>query len=186
MIRQHWSVFLIGLLSGILSAGLILLFISRPRRYPIQLHPPPTPAPIRVHITGSVLQPGVYLVPVDSILENALEAAGGAHPDADLNRVNLAMTLVDGQQVYIPDKQNNGPEQPLEESQSHSMDNIININLAGPAELEQLPGIGPSLAEKIVEYRLTHGFFLEVEDLLKVSGIGPAKLDQIRDLIRCQ
>lgn len=186
MVRQQWSVFLVGLLSGLLSAGLVLLFISRPRRYPIQLHPPPTPAPIQVYITGSVAQPGVYLLPVESILERALEAAGGSNPDADLDRVNLAMTLVDGQQVYIPKKENEVPNPTTPVSQSQAAISVININQAGAAELERLPGIGPSLAEKIVEYRLTHGLFLEVEDLLKVSGIGPAKLDQIRDLIRCQ
>jgi len=186
MIRQHGSSFLIGLFSGLFAAGLVLLFISRPRRYPIRLLPPPTPAPLRVHVTGAVQRPAVYLLSVESILEDALEAAGGSLPDADLNRINLASPIEDGQQIFIPYQTIEDSSNALPLSAMNASDERIDINQATDAELEQLPGIGPSLAQKIVEYRLAHGLFLEVDDLLNVSGIGPAKLDQIRDLIRCQ
>jgi hypothetical protein len=102
MIRQHISTFLIGLLSGLHTAGIVLLFLSRPRRYPIRLLPPPTPNPIRVHVTGAVKDPDVYLLPVESIFARAIEAAGGGLPEADLSRVNLAAPVEDGQHIFIP------------------------------------------------------------------------------------
>ena len=185
MIRQHWYSFLIGLFSGLFAAGLVLLFLTRPQRYPIRLLPPPTPAPLQVHVAGAVHNPDVYLLPINSILETALEAAGGHLPDADLNRINLAAPIENGQQIYIPYLALEDTSQSLSTSNPTSFENPIDVNLATEAELEKLPGIGPSLAQKIIEYRLEHGLYLEVDDLLNVSGIGPAKLDQIRDLIRC-
>ncbi|TFH37116.1 MAG: ComEA family DNA-binding protein [Anaerolineales bacterium] len=186
MKRQHWSSFLIGLLSGLLAAGFVLLFLARPRRYPIQLLPAPTPAPIRVHVAGAVLNPDVYFLPVGSILESALETAGGSLQDADLNRVNLAAPLEDGQQIFIPFRVAEASSNPSTAPAAFAADELIDINQATAAELEQLPGIGPSLAQSIVEYRLAHGLFLGIDDLLNVSGIGPAKLEQIRDRIRTQ
>ena len=185
MIRQHWYSFLTGLFSGLLAAGLVLLFLARPQRHPIRLLPPPTPAPVRVHVAGAVQNPDVYLLPIESILETALEAAGGSLPDADLHRINLAAPIEDGQQIYIPYQAGEDTSNPASAPAPIDFDDLVDINLATEAELEKLPGIGPSLAQKIVEFRLEHGLYLEVDDLLNVSGIGPAKLDQIRDLIRC-
>jgi competence protein ComEA len=185
MIRQHISTFLIGLLSGLLAAGIVLLFLARPRRYPIRLLPPPTPSPIRVHVTGAVHHPDVYLLPVDSIFEAAIEAAGGGLPEADLGRVNLAAPIEDGQHIFIP-FQVTEPDSDISPAAAVPVNTaLIDINQATAAELERLPGIGPTLAQNIVDYRREHGLFLEAEDLLEVSGIGPAKLEQIRDLICC-
>lgn len=186
MKRQHFATFLIGLLSGLLAAGLVLLFISRPMRYPIRLQPPPTSSPLRVHITGAVLNPGVYHLPCDSIWESALTAAGGVLAEADLDRINLAAPVEEGQHIFIPYLPTDNSSNALVSPTILNSTAIIDINHATVAELEQLPGIGPSLAKSIIEYREEHGLFLEPEDLLNVSGIGPSKLAQIRELITCQ
>jgi competence protein ComEA len=186
MKRQHFAVFLFGLLSGLLAAGLVLLFISRPKRYPIRLLPPPTSSPVRVHVTGAVLKPGVYQLPADSIWESALSAAGGVLAEADLDRINLAAPIEEGLHIFIPyepiDTSSGAPAPP---TILNSTD-LLDINHATIAELEKLPGIGPTLAKNIIEYRDEHGLFLKPEDLLSVSGIGPSKLGQIRELISFQ
>lgn len=186
MIRQHVSTFLAGLLSGLLAAGVVLLFIARPKRFPIQLLPPPTPAPLRIHISGAVQNPGVYRIPPGSIYENALQAAGGRMPEADLARINLAAPLEDGQHLYIPFHLENSSTPFPDSTGLLNNPELLDVNLATAAELEQLPGIGPSLAKGIIAFREEHGLFLAPDDLLNVSGIGPSKLEQIRDLITCQ
>jgi len=182
---KWWPSFTAGLLTGLLAAGLILLLISRPPRYAIELLPPPTPAPLQVHVAGAVATPGVHTIPFGSRLQDALAAAGGPLEDADLDRVNLAAALEDGQHVYIPHRT---PQIPLDGAATSPaqlpMTQKVNVNTATASELESLPGIGPSLAEAIVEYRLEHGLFNQPEDLLGVSGIGQAKLEQIAGLIR--
>jgi competence protein ComEA len=179
MLRQGWT-FLAGLFTGLLSTGLLLLFLSEPRGHPVKLRPPPTPGPVRVHVAGAVATPGVYELPSTSIVKQALEAAGGPLEQAMLDSVNLASPVEDGQQIIIPLRRADADEP---EPHAPLGSNRININAATAPELEALPGIGPSLAQKIVEHREAHGPFLRLEDLLAVSGIGPAKLAQIEDLI---
>jgi len=138
-----------------------------------------------VHVAGAVATPGVHAIPFGARLQDALAAAGGPLQDADLDRVNLAAALEDGQHVYIPHRTPQIPEEdPAASPTLLPMTQKVNVNTATAVELELLPGIGPSLAEAIVEYRLEHGLFNQPEDLLGVSGIGPAKLDQIAGLIR--
>lgn len=175
--------FLLGLLAGLLASGLLYLLISKPRGQPIQLEPAPSPLPIRVHVAGGVLRPGVYELPAGSIVEQAIEAAGGLSPQASVDRLNLAALLQEGQQVAVPTlaPTRSAADTPPEPSSDAS--GLININLAEVTELDRLPGIGPALAQEIVRYRETHGPFGRVEDLLNVPGIGPAKLSQIRDLV---
>ncbi len=179
---KHATTFLGGLLTGLLAAGLILLIIRPRPRYAIELLPPPTAAPLKVHVAGAVQNPGVVTIAAGTIVEQAIEAAGGATQDADLSRLNLAQQLSDGQQVYVPALVNASVSEPAPQSDIGNTARI-NINTANEVQLEQLPGIGPSLATNIVEYREQHGWFQETEELLQVSGIGPAKLDQIADLI---
>ncbi|HUS84119.1 MAG TPA: ComEA family DNA-binding protein [Anaerolineales bacterium] len=169
---------------GLASTGLILLLIRQPRKYPIQLLPPPTPGPLSVHVAGAAELPGVYLLPCGSIVQDALDAAGGPTSSADLDRINLADDLEDGQRVYIPQVTASGStvgEQVL--PSEIDPDLMININTAGASELELLPGIGPSLAKEIIDHRSANGLFNTVDDLLDVSGIGPAKVEQIQGLI---
>jgi competence protein ComEA len=181
MLKQA-SVFISGLLAGLLAAGLMLLVIRPRPRHPIKLLPPPTAAPLQIHVAGAVENPGVVTIPAGSIIAEAIEAAGGATQDADLSRLNLAQQLSNGQQVFvpIPVRAASSPRAGQVEVESA---NKININTATEVQLELLPGIGPSLAVNIVEYRQQHGWFQEAEELLQVSGIGPAKLEQIAEMI---
>ena len=182
---QRWTSFAAGLLSGLTAAGLMLLILSSRKRIPIELHPPPTPGPVQIHVAGAVENPGVYTLPRPAISVEAIHAAGGPLEKADLDRVNLAAELEDGQRLYVPFLPESGAA-PAEERPAAALDprSALDINTATLTELETLPGIGPSLAQKIIDYRETHGLFNSVEELLSISGIGPAKLDQIREMIR--
>ena len=175
---------LAGLMIGFIFSGVLLLVVSKPRGRPIELLPPPTPESLRVHVAGAVTEPGVYLLPMDAIVAQAIEAAGGPLEEAILDMVNMAALLENGQQIFVPDNGDTSsetyPSIPMFVPASVEK---ININTASASKLESLPGIGPSLAKKIVEFREAHGPFVTIEDLLNVSGIGQAKLEGIRDLI---
>jgi competence protein ComEA len=169
-----------GLLLGALTSALIFLAIAGPRGRPIELLPPPTQAPLQVHVAGAVEHPGVYELPRGSIVEDAIQAAGGAAPGADTDRVNLAAELVGGERILVPVVVN---AQAGDGRAAPASDGLLNLNSATADELETLPGIGPGLAQSIVEYREGHGPFAAVEDLLLVPGIGPSRLTQIRELV---
>jgi len=184
---------------GVLFFGLILVAIIalllfqalRPRPQPILLTtstPPPSPEatptsrPLRVYVSGAVVHPDVYTLPPDSIVKDALMAAGGPADDADLDRINLALPVADGQQVYVPRRgEDNPPVQPP--SRLPASGDKVNINTADVTALESLPGVGPALAQRIVDYRQAHGPFARPEDIMEVSGIGPGVFEEIRDLI---
>lgn len=185
MLRQA-APFIGGLFSGLLASGLLFLLLSPPRGHPILLDPPPTPPPLRVHVSGAVVQPGVISLPAGSIVAEAIEAAGGATSMAQLGALNLAAAVADGERLVVPAAEAEprfeaGSSAPAPPSDSA----LIPLNSATAAELDLLPGIGPSLADAIVEYRQAHGPFQAVDQLLDVPGIGPAKLAAIRDLVDC-
>jgi competence protein ComEA len=190
---------LFGVIAGFILAG-ILLYVSRaPAGEPIVLQPAPTEAPIAVHVLGGVARPGLYKFPEGARVQDAIDAAGGLLTTADVATLNLARKVTDGEQLNIPCKDNacpvdtttldlpNATEAPVDTS-GLSSGELININTATLEELDSLPGIGPSTAQKIIEYRNLNGCFFMPEDLLNVSGIGPVTLDKIRDLIivECQ
>ncbi len=136
------------------------------------------PAMLQVHLAGAVLRAGLYEVPAGFRVGDLIDAAGGAIPDADTAAVNFAERLRDGQQVYVPLQ----GEQP---TNRHGAANAnaaspIDVNTATAAELQALPGIGPSLARAIVAYRTQNGPFGSLSELENVPGIGPSKLSQIR------
>jgi competence protein ComEA len=172
-----------GLLLGFLAVAILNMISEKPRGSPVILIPPPTLSPLRIHVTGAVSEPGVYTLPPASIVEDALQAAGGSLPDADLENINLAAPLLDGQQINIALDQETSSTPEASTSSISTPSLKMNINTADAPELENLPGIGPSLAQKIIEYRQGHGPFVSIEDLLNVPGIGPSKLEQIKDLI---
>jgi competence protein ComEA len=175
---------LLGVFIGLLAAGLLWLLIAEPRGEPVRLVPPPTPLPLQIHVSGSVVHPGVYDLPVGSIVQEAIEAAGGALPEADLDRINLAASLEDGLQVRVPSQTQSSPATgALPFSTAAASGGLLNINSATAPQLELLPGIGPTLAQSIISYREAHGLFRSVDNLLDVPGIGPAKLEQIRGLV---
>lgn len=186
MLRQA-APYLGGLFSGLLAAGLLFLLLSPPRGHPILLEPPPTPAPIRVHISGAVVHPGVISLPAGSIVAEAIDAAGGPTTHAQLEALNLAAPVREGERVVVPGSEENAQREvdslpPVDPSGLAR----IPLNSATAAELDLLPGIGPSLANAIVEYRQAEGPFQTVDELLEVPGIGPAKLAAIRDLVDCR
>ncbi len=146
------------------------------------------PTPILVHAAGAVQAPGVYLFRGEARVLDLVEAAGGLTPDADYDRVNLAETLFDGQWVYFPRIGQTEIPTPLngigpEGKGAAARSGPLNLNSATAEQLESLPGVGPAIAAAIIELRQRVGGFASVDGLLAVSGIGPSKLEQIRDLV---
>ena len=176
-----------GLLLATAAVAVLLVATRRPSGQPAQLLPAPTAVALRVHVSGAVANPGVYSLPARSIVQDALTAAGGALPVADTSRLNLARLLEDGDQVLVPETLSSDALQsgmgPAPAAITAGQGGIININTASAQELETLPRIGPALAQRIVDYRLTNGPFGAVEEIMDVTGIGQATFDQIKDLI---
>lgn len=140
----------------------------------------PSRAILIVHVAGWVRHPGVYELREGDRVIDALEAAGGARKGAYLDGLNLAAPLTDGQQVLVPRK---GAPGAVPSGAIPGAPALVNVNTAGPTELESLPGIGEVLAQRIVDHRTEHGPFASVDDLLAVSGIGEVTLEEIRDLV---
>jgi competence protein ComEA len=182
-----------GLLIALVVTGALLVVTRRPAGLPVQLQAPPTPLPVRVDVTGAVVSPGVYQLPPNSIVQDALAAAGGATAQADLSLLNLAHRLQDGDQVVVPARLPTAPAgDPAAAGTAPagtrvpvapSTTNRLNINTATVDQLVALPRIGPALAQRIVDYRAAHGAFRAIEDIMQVAGIGPATFAQIKDLI---
>ena len=166
----RYRTFIIVLLIAVILLG-VAIFIYRQTSLPhseeIAIFPP-SPE-IYVYVEGEVVNPGVYMLEQGDKVADAVEAAGGFTADADRRTVNLAAGLRDGEQVHIY-KIGDVPQK-------------VNINIAEAWLLESLPGIGETLAQRIINYRAANGGFQQVEDLLKVDGIGPAVFEQIKDRI---
>lgn len=155
--------------------------------------PTATAQPIQVFINGAVVVPDVYVLPPDSRVKQAVEAAGGFTEEANRAVLNLAQPLIDGMHIYVPDQAagTDVPPQVISEPTPQSRGGmidlmggmLININTAGLDELDKLPGVGPATAQKIVDYRAANGSFANIEAILEVAGIGETKFQQIRDLI---
>ena len=161
------------------------IVVSTPLPTPTSL-PTTTPAPIRVHVSGAVRQPAVYELPVGSIVQDAVNAAGGPASDADLDHINLALELRDQQQVYVPRQGETDPPPVVSGGESDgggAAGALININTATAAELETLPRIGPTTAQRILDYREANGPFATIEDIQDVTGIGPATFEGLKDMI---
>jgi competence protein ComEA len=192
--KTGWAI-VFGVLCGFLGAGIILVTSSTPRGEPVKLLPPPTAPPIVVHVSGAVSEPGVYTLPPDCRVQAALDAAGGPLPEANVGEINLAAFIQDGSQLWIPFQASGQSRMASPTSNATPPENkyikpvqavpgeLININTATQSELESLPGIGPVTAERIIAYREDNGPFASIEDIDKVPGIGPAKFDQVKDLI---
>ncbi|MCY4145148.1 MAG: helix-hairpin-helix domain-containing protein [Chloroflexi bacterium] len=177
----------LALLSLAALAG-ALLWGSRPAPVVITIIPPPptdtpmptsTPGPLQVYVTGEVVNPQqTYALPAGSRVNDAIEAAGGPTDRADLSRINLAGFLRDGDQIHLPAV--NEDESALPTPMGGAK---VRINSATQAELEALPGIGPVTATRIINYREIEGTFVDLDALDAVSGIGPATLETLRDLV---
>jgi len=160
-----------------------------------RLRPPPQPADdefftqpgdaqalghIMVHVSGEVARPGTYYVTADARVQDAIWAAGGPAPNADLSPLNLAAFLGDGDKVTVPERT---PAAAAHRPPDAETETMVNINRATAQELEQLPGIGPALAQEIIEYRERHGNFTRLEQLKRVPGIAEKKFEHIKPLI---
>lgn len=153
-----------------------------------------------VYVSGEVVKPGVYVLPATARVIDALQAAGGATNQADLVVVNLAAPLMDAAQVFIPrigltpratlPQPHAGINLPATGASNGvsggatSAAGIVDINSATLSELDALPGVGPSTAQAIIDYRVANGPYASVDDLLNVRGIGPSKLAAMRARVR--
>jgi len=153
--------------------------------------------PLIIHITGAVKNPGVYQLKSTDRIVDAVKIAGGETEEANLDLINLAALLKDGQKIIVPSKMynENGEEinkninnnaEALYSSSSGSASGKININTANATMLQTLSGIGPVLSERIIEYRNQNGFFGAIDDVKDVSGIAEKKYEGIKDLICVQ
>ena len=138
---------------------------------------------IGVHVTGAVVEPDrVYYLPEGARVSDAIEAAGGANAEADLSQLNLAGYIKDGQRIYVPtvgEKIEN-----IANTAGENQENLLtNINLASKIELLDLPGIGETYAERIIQHREENGPFETIEDIMKVKGIGESKFNDLKDKI---
>jgi len=140
-----------------------------------------------VHVTGAVRRPGVYTLPSGSRVTDAVEEAGGLLPDAVPEQVNLARVVADGEQIHVPDEDDplgqSAPVAPPASGAVGSAGGLVNLNVADATQLDTLPGVGPATAAKIVADREANGPFASVDDLGRVSGIGPKRLDDLRELV---
>jgi competence protein ComEA len=153
--------------------------------------------PLIIHITGAVKSPGVYQLKSTDRIVDAVKIAGGATEEANLDLINLAALLKDGQKIIVPSKiyNENGEEisknidnnaEVMYSSSSGSASGKININTANATMLQTLSGIGPALSERIIEYRNQNGFFGVIDDIKDVPGIAEKKFEGIKDLICVQ
>ena len=178
----------IGVLIGLVLGGLLWIVVRSPRGQTVTLMPPPTAAPLVVDVAGAVPRPGVYELPQGSRVKDAVEAAGGFLAEADKSSLNLAEPLQDGQKLEIPYMAGLEPApqsvfSPGSGGGGPGPQELININTADVELLDTLPGIGPALAQAIVDYRETFGPFFYIEDIMLVDGIGEATFEEIKDLI---
>ena len=178
---------------GVIALFIVYTVLKRPDPGPalmtITLQPrptldpaTPTPALINVYVSGAVNKPDVYVLPSGSLVKDAVAKASGATAEADLDHVNLALKLSDQMQVYVPRK-GEAVATPKASSGSATLSAPININTANLEELDQLPGIGPSLARTIIDYRTQNGPFKTIEAINDVKGIGDALFAKIKGSI---
>jgi len=177
-----------GVLFGLFIAVLVWVVARSPSGQAVTLRPVPTEKPIVVQVSGAVPRPGVYALAQGSRVQDAISAAGGFLAEAERTGINLARALEDGEQLDIPYMEGSSPviiDAPtvVVVGTAPSSTELININTASATELDTLPGIGPTTAQKIIDYRQQNGPFLAKEDIVNVSGIGPGTYERIKDLI---
>ena len=179
--RWYWlgAFIIVGILLGM---GVLLLVTRPPRGNPITLLPAPTAAPITVFVSGKVNQEGLYVLPVGSRVNDAIQAAGGFLEDANSGGLNLAEILEDGVQIVVPGSSTpaaGGSPIQLETR----VEGLVDINTASIELLDSLPDIGPITAQDILDYRNAHGPFVSIEAIMDVPGIGQGKFETIKNLI---
>ncbi len=184
-------------LFAIVLVGTILV-LRQPAAAPLTIitptpRPSATPASVIVDVRGAVEKPGVYTLPAGSRLQDVLTQAGGVLPNAETRNLNLARRLNDGEQIYVPQVGEATATAPAiagkgapTSAATKTPPGTININTATLEELDVLPGIGPAIAQRIIDYRSQNGAFKQIDDLKKVRGIGDALFSQIKDMVTVQ
>lgn len=194
-LMQGLALLVLGIGLGAGTLGLM----NRQRPAAIHLEPAPptaTPLPWQVYVNGEVNHPDVYVVEPGMTVDDAINLAGGLTAQADADRVNLALRLTDGMQVFVPALGETvvlptAPAPVVNAGEAESSDaaaplpagSKININTATLEELDSLPGVGPSTAQKIIDYRTQNGPFARIEDVMNVPGIGESKFNDMKALI---
>lgn len=166
---------------------------TEPEPFETSSEPGPTPQEqtiednLIVHVAGAVQQPGIVSLDQASRVIDAIESAGGPTDDAQLDALNLAALVADGEYILVPDRQatagNPPPPAGAGGPSIGGSDTTVNLNTADATALETLPGVGPATAEKILAHRDQHGAFTQLSDLEAVSGIGPATLERLEGLV---
>ena len=190
--RTLWAL-AFGVVFGLLAAGVLLLVARQPQGEAVLLLPPPTPRPLTVHVTGAVAHPGLCKLSPGSRVLDAVQAAGGFISTANDQALNLAAQVQDGDLIRVPHQQADqeapawtglGTKAGAEDyALPRAGSGLIDINTASLEELDQLPGIGPVTAQKIIDFREENGAFARIEAIQDVPGIGPARFEQIKELI---
>jgi competence protein ComEA len=174
-------------LVGVLVIGGRLLHRGGAAAAPAHTFPAPANAApatnlLVVDVVGAVRRPGLYRLRTGARIADALQRAGGATAKADLEQVNLAAPVADGEQVVVPRRTAGGAGAPAPASASGPT-RPVQLSTATLEQLDALPGIGPATAQKILDYRTQHGAFSSIDELDAIPGIGPARLDQLRGLV---
>jgi competence protein ComEA len=179
--RSNLFHLVLAVLFGFGIGGLILILNKRPKLEPIQILPTTTPVLMAVHVSGEVLKPGMIFVARETRIGQVIEEAGGFTVDADQNSLNLAAYVYDGQRIHVSSLTDVSLQPTTDQGETTSYP--ININHCSFDDLISLPGIGEAKAAAIIKYRETNGGFDTIEDILNVSGIGPAIFADIKELI---
>jgi competence protein ComEA len=148
---------------------------------PAALHAEPAPVRRLLVLVGAVRTPGLYRLDDGSRVDDAIGAAGGPKPKADLDAINLAAPVADGQQVVVPVR--GSGTAPAGAGSSGTAAGPVHLNTATLEQLDTLPGVGPVTAQKILDYRDQHGAFSSVDELDAVPGIGPTRLAELKELV---
>lgn len=141
------------------------------------------PRTVVVYVTGEVKKPGLVTLTEGQRVADAVNAVGGVIETADIERVNMAALLEDGMQIRVPERIGRDAERPKDTQSGKTANGQINLNTASEKELQELPGIGPAMSARIIEYRETNGPFQSIDDVKKVRGIGNAKFEKMKDKV---
>jgi competence protein ComEA len=184
--RRRALAYVLALLAVLALAGRVAFKDDPPEppAAPLNLRAEPAPArKLVVHVVGQVFKPGLYSLPDGSRVDDAISRAGGPKPRAALEAVNLAAPVADGQQIVVPSRREAAQALAGGPVAGATPGARVHLNSATLEQLDELPGVGPVTAQKILDYRTEHGAFASVDELDAVPGIGPATLAELRDLV---
>jgi competence protein ComEA len=179
---KTWQSIAFGMILGAVLLASALLISLPDRMSPIAILPTITISPIQIHMVGAINNPGVVLIPLNSRIQDAINAAGGVTDKADLGQLNLAARVNDGQKVIVPVLGETLESIPTQKTSSEEIP-VLSINKATQEDFEKLPGIGEEKARAIIAEREKRGQFQSVDELLQIPGITQNIFNQIRPFL---